>query len=278
MWHKDQLQELSQKTFFGKSLTIEHLHGSLPANLHVPPNFRESGGAYPAVLMLHGFGGNRHEHNGLFIKTASALARAGMVALRFDFRGFGETCNSTREVTIESQIQDAGDAFEHLLEYPFVDRKRTAVLGLSFGGLTAACLAGRREDVAALVLWEPVFDMKGCIKRLYGNLSLKAVRARGYFQAGMVQVSEQFFTALDSLSVAETVEHFSRPVLIVQGVADTIVPVDTAYQWKRAFQSTEVEIDLLQEADHCFTRDAHTWAAIERSAAFLEAAFHAPVR
>jgi hypothetical protein len=193
-----------------------------------------------------------------------------MVALRFDFRGFGETGGSTRQISIETQIQDAADALVHLLEYPYVDKRRVALLGLSFGGLTAACLAGRRSDVAALALWEPVHDMKATMKRRYGSLPVKAVRARGYFNYGMVELGEHFITALDKLNVDKEVQNYANPVLIVQGVADSVVPVDTAFQWKRSFLSTEVEIDLLQEADHAFTADTHAWAAIDRTTGWLD--------
>src|SRR3984957_11550848 len=114
MWHKDEVAELARNTFFGKPVLIEHLHGNLHGNLHTPPGFKAATtGGYPAILLLHGFGGNRHEHNGLFIKAASAFARAGMVVLRVDFRGSGETGGSTRDITINTQLQDARDAFDH---------------------------------------------------------------------------------------------------------------------------------------------------------------------
>jgi pimeloyl-ACP methyl ester carboxylesterase len=270
VWHKDDITELAQSTFFGKPVLIEHLHGNLQGNLHVPHDFKEQKGYYPAVLLLHGFGGNRHEHGGLFIKTAASLARAGMVVLRFDFRGAGETGGSTRDITIKTQIQDAHDAFEHLLGYEFVNKRAVSVVGLSFGGLTAALLAGEREDVAALVLWEAVHDMKAVLKRLYGHLSLRAVRARGYMQAGMMQLGCGFFDTLDQLDVDGTAAKYAGPVLIVQGVEDTVVPVDTAYQWKRAFASTEAEVDLIPNADHAFTHDVWAWNAIDRTVAWLQ--------
>lgn len=271
MWHKDEVTKLSEQTFFGKPVVIEHLHGNLHANLHVPPNFnRSSEHGYPTALMLHGLGGNRHEYGGLFIKAAASLARAGIVTMRFDFRGAGETGGSSRDITINSQIQDANDALDHLLEYPFTDKKRVALIGFSFGGLTAACLAGKRCEVAALVLWQAAYDMKSIIKRVYGPMALRAVRTRGYMQAGLMQLDSAFFEALDHLDVDEHVSAFARPVLIIQGVADTVVPVDTAYQWKRSFASTAAEVDLIQDADHAFSNDAWAWNAIDRTSAWLE--------
>ncbi len=275
MWHRDDVTKLSEQTFFGKPVVIEHLHGNLRGNLHLPPNFNHARkGDYAGVLMLHGLGGNRHECGGLFIKAAASFARAGMVALRFDFRGAGETGGATREISVQSQIQDASDALDHLLEYPYVDRNRVGLLGFSFGGLTAACLAGKRSDVAALALWQAAYDMKATIKRLYGPLTLRAVRARGYMQAGMMQLGADFFETLDELNVDRLVQPFTKPVLIIQGVADTVVPVETAYQWKRSFSSTTVEVDLIQDADHAFTKDIWAWNTIERTTTWLETNLH----
>ncbi|HIE24547.1 MAG TPA: alpha/beta fold hydrolase [Anaerolineales bacterium] len=44
----------------------------------------------PAVLICHGFAGNRVESHFIFVKVARRLANAGFFVLRFDFRGFGE--------------------------------------------------------------------------------------------------------------------------------------------------------------------------------------------
>jgi uncharacterized protein len=262
-----ELQELAWRSFWGKPLVIERLHGSLHANLHLPP---QGDSKLPAVLLLHGFGGSRHEHGGLFLKLASALALAGFAVLRFDFRSCGETGGDSQHISLETQVQDADDAFEHLAQMPEIDSKRIAVLGLSFGGLTAACLAGKRNDVAALVLWEAVFDMKATMKRIYGPTALRAVRARGYMQAGLIRLSPQFFEHLDKLDIARSVTGYDKPVLVVQGIEDTVVPVDTAFEWKRTFVLTEPEVALIPEADHAFTHDKWAWPVIERTVDWLK--------
>ncbi len=276
MWSFEQLNELAQKTFWGVPVTVEHMHGTLKGNLHLPPECFAGGASapapgvtYPAMLLLHGLGGNRHEHGGLFLKTAATLAQAGFIVLRVDFRGAGETGGSSLDLTIETQIQDANDAFQHLLEYKLVDPERVGVLGLSFGGLTAACLSGKRDDIAALVLWEAAFDMKATLKRLFGPLSLKAVRSRGYMQAGMLQLSPEFFDALDRTQPDQLIADYSRHVLIVQGIADTVVPVDTAYEWRRSFKNTDAEVLLIPDADHAFTRDVWAHPVIKKTVQWL---------
>jgi len=43
----------------------------------------------PAVVLCHGFTGQRIESHRLFVKMARDLAAHGIAALRFDFRGSG---------------------------------------------------------------------------------------------------------------------------------------------------------------------------------------------
>lgn len=272
------MTDLAHQTIWGAPITVEHMHGSLKGNIHLPPDFNPEKDKLPGILMLHGLGGNRDEHNGLFIRTAASLASAGMVALRVDFRGAGETGGDSIDMTVETQIQDSADAWEHLLNMNFVDKKRMAILGMSFGGLAGACMAGRRNDVAAVVLWEAPYDMIGVMKRLYGPLSFKAVRARGYLQAGMLQLSNAFFDTLEALNVDQTISQYTGPVLVVQGVEDKVVLVDTAYHWRRGFTSTETDVHLIQDADHAFTHEPWAWEAINHTVSWLQEKLNVEVR
>ena len=64
--------------------------------LHRP----EGAGPHPAVMILHGFTGQRIEPHRLFVKLARQLVAAGIAALRFDFRGSGESEGVPREAGI----------------------------------------------------------------------------------------------------------------------------------------------------------------------------------
>lgn len=234
----------------------------------MPPH-SEPGQKHPAVILMHGLGGNRHEHGGLFIKLASALARTGFIALRIDFRGSGETGGSTLDMSLSTQVQDALDAFDYLASHTQVDSESISMLGLSFGGLTAA-IAAQKRNVATLVLWEAAYDMLTSMKNCWGRLSLKSIRARGYMQAGMMQLSTTFFDELESINVAEEIKSFDKPTLVVQGERDSVVTVETAYQWKRSLVACQTDVELLPEAEHAFPCDDDAWKAINITVDWLQ--------
>jgi len=255
---------LARKTFWGEPLVIQSNGMYMQANLHVPPSLGE-GKRCAAVALLHGLSGDRNEAYGLFVKTAAELALKDMIVIRFDSRGAGETGGSTLEITIETLLEDLHAVVEYLRQHPQVDSGRLGLLGLSMGGLVSACLTGQRDDIAALCLWEAPLDLMFTMTRLLGPHTVKSVHTKGYVQAGTIQLGPGFFDTLEGLDAAELVRDYDRPVLIVHGTADNVVPLETANQWRRSFTKTEAEVFLVEGGDHAFTRDSWSWPAITRT-------------
>ena len=110
--------------------------------------------------MCHGFTGQKVEAHRIFVKTAEALAAQGYLALRFDFRGSGDSEGAFEEMTFEGEVSDAVRAVDYLLAEEPVDPERIGVVGLSMGGAVAACLSGRDERIKATVLWAAVADFE----------------------------------------------------------------------------------------------------------------------
>jgi uncharacterized protein len=100
--------------------------------LHLPAGR----GRAPAVLMLHGFTGHKVETHRLFVRTARQLAASGLIVLRFDFRGSGDSEGEFEEMTIRGEVEDALNALAFLREQRRVDtaRVRIGLLDWMFDG------------------------------------------------------------------------------------------------------------------------------------------------
>ncbi len=129
----------------------------------------------PAVLLLHGFTGSRHEMaiagtaEGVFSRTARLLAQAGFASLRIDFRGSGDSEGLWEDTTFSGQTTDAVAGFDWLSACPGIDRTQISILGWSQGGLVACHVARLRPQVKSLVLWAPVVNPMLTFSHLLGS-------------------------------------------------------------------------------------------------------------
>lgn len=121
-----------------------------------PPAHAERG-LSPIVVMAHGFSGTRRDRLGAF---AERFAAAGIAAMPFDYRGFGDSSGPQDVVDVERQLEDWRAAIAFARSLPGIDPDRVAVLGSSMGGGHALAAAAGDPRVAAAVSQVPFLDAR----------------------------------------------------------------------------------------------------------------------
>lgn len=116
--------------------------------LHCPTDMKP-GERRPAFIVLHGFGSNCSSSN--CVLPAQMLTEWGYAALRFDFRGCGESEGKRANTICLEQVQDTSAAVSFLQTRPDIDPARIAVVGSSFGAAVAVYTGGVDERVAAVI-------------------------------------------------------------------------------------------------------------------------------
>ncbi len=81
------------------------------------------------------------------------LARQGFPTLRFDYFGTGDSAGTDHDGTLEQWQTDVRTAIQELKRRSRADE--VFLVGLRLGASLAALVASGRDDVKALVLWEP---------------------------------------------------------------------------------------------------------------------------
>ena len=110
----------------------------------------------PAIVMAHGFTGTRRDRLGPF---AQRFAAAGIAAMPFDYRGFGDSTGTKDVVDAYRQLEDWRAAIAFARSLPGIDPDRVAVFGSSMGGGHALAVAAADRRVAAAVSQVPFLDI-----------------------------------------------------------------------------------------------------------------------
>jgi len=112
------------------------------------------GGPRPGVVVCHPhplYGGDMD--NPLVVAVCRALARRGLWALRFNFRGVG--ASGGRHTGGPGEVEDAGEALLFLAGREGVTQGRLGLAGYSFGAGIGAQTAQQEGLVGALALLAP---------------------------------------------------------------------------------------------------------------------------
>ena len=110
----------------------------------------------PIVVMAHGLGGTKDSGLESF---ATGLAAAGLDVFAFDYRGFGASGGTPRQVvSMSGQLADYRAAMDAAAGLDGVDPNRLVLWGVSVSGGTVLAAAADREDVAAVLSLTPLVD------------------------------------------------------------------------------------------------------------------------
>jgi dipeptidyl aminopeptidase/acylaminoacyl peptidase len=121
---------------------------TLTGILHKPDGAK-AGEKLPAMLVLHGFGSNKSSK--AMEGMAKLFAARGYAALRFDFRGCGDSQGERARVICLEQVEDVKNALTYLASRGDIDGKRVGVIGHSFGAAVAVYSAGVDPRIACCI-------------------------------------------------------------------------------------------------------------------------------
>jgi len=167
-----------------------------------------------AVLLVHGTDANRTQ----LAPEAHLLAQHGYGVLLFDWPGHGESGGA---VTWNANERAAlGAALDLASQTPGIDPDRIGVLAFSMGSMIAIQVAARDQRVAALVVEGTFADADNQLRyafRHWGALSqLPALWTARWL--GLRSEEQRPKDVIDEIA--------PRPVFVIAGTADDIVPPD----------------------------------------------------
>lgn len=201
----------------------------VPGAFQAAPPGATSGAPF---LFFHGLNSNRDEHLGAAAQLAAGLARAGRASLRCDARAHGASEALPEEFTLLNLVRDGGAELDWLLGE--TGAEQAVLSGMSFGA-PPAILVGmlRPGQVAALALVAPAANLYGLFaepeipirREHYGDLVAEGVWAGRSIVADGRTYPPQLAFELATIDLGAALARTRRPVTIVHGDRDSIVPL-----------------------------------------------------
>lgn len=218
----------------------------LIGDLHIP----SANLPVTVVVICHGFLGTRRG-GGRAVRLAEFLTEAGYAALRFDFAGSGDSEGDFSTATLTKNVRDLQSALNYLEEQGF---STFVVLGRSFGGNAALAVADQDPRVQGVCLWSTPADMGEVLEKILGEQVLRELGEgkEVSFNDGFRRYKKDpaFFRDLERYRMTDLASRISpRPLLLVHGTADELVPERNAHLLFRQAGEPK-ELVLLPGGDH----------------------------
>jgi len=208
-------------------LSIPTPDGPVPAVVHLPNRTPA-----PVVVCCHGL--LSYKDSSKFVTIGEKYCSAGMVVVRFDFSGCGESKTVQRESVLFSRLRDLHSVLDYVQRQLWANGT-TGLLGSSLGGyLSLLTAASNQHRIQAVVCWATPFDLSGIKLALSESDELK-----------------QFFPPGFQLGGPENLRDLPPipRVLVIHGQQDETVPWHDAVAIYRQVAEPK-ELCLMQTADH----------------------------
>lgn len=227
---------------------------NIPAVIHLPETKRNT---FPAVILCHGTASQKDEVGNMFVSLAEKLAEYGIVSIRFDFAGCGDSKAKQEELTFYSEVSDTEAVYEYLLGHPNIDSGRIGILGFSQGARVMAEFLGNhyKSINAAVSLSGACHNGEGVFKGWFEQYH-DELKEKEYVEIPMewrkdLILSRKWFNEIRESKPMEKLEKYKGNILAVAGTDDKLVPFDHTYEIIQSCNQASIrDLKIVKDANH----------------------------
>jgi putative redox protein len=221
----------------------------LAGTLHYPEGLSKKG-----VILGHCFTCSRHTR--ILIETCRELAKAGFLALRFDFSGNGQSEGDFIESGYSKHIGEMKTAMKFLAENGV---SWIGLAGHSMGAAIAVLTCAEMQEVKA------VCAMSGRLSGLNLRVFFTKSQIEELEQTGKISfvsrgrslvISKKFIADANRYDIPKQIEALRSPLLIVHGEKDEIIPLKEAHKASK-IKPSGITLAVISGADHMLGEEAH---------------------
>lgn len=201
------------------------------------------------VLLCYPFGQEYMRAHRAFRQIAMLLAKKGFHVLRFDYRGTGDSSCDMEDVKADDWLADIDIAIEELKDMSGVEE--IALIGLRLGGLLAATVSTRRQDVSSLVVWDSINSGKEYENELRDEINNRDevvdldqdnfIDASGVIHFNGFPLTPHFLAGLGSLDLLQSMPAAEKILQVVSNENNRFEQLKNAWSKLNAYEYDHAE-------------------------------------
>ena len=211
----------------------------------IPASGEELPGQSPAVVLLHGWGGNAET----LLPLAQPLHAAGFSLLFVDARCHGQS-EEDSFASMPRFAEDLGHAVAWLQQRGDIKQEAISAIGHSVGAGAVLLSAAWANNLAAVVSIAAFTHPVAMMRRWFGEKRIP-YRPIGWLMLRYVEwvIGHRF----DDIAPVNTIRRVHCPVLLVHGAEDTTVPVSEAYAIHANRSGDQVKLKIVAGSHDDYT-------------------------
>jgi len=252
----------------GASPTTSSFHVLNPAGerlacvMHEAPSHR-------VCILCHGYAETKNWP--ILVEMAEELARRGWNAVRFDFRGNGDSEGHFSFANYMKEVEDVRAVAEHLRGRGM---EVTGLLGHSKGGDVVLLYASKHDDIPRVVNVAGRFHMKEGVVQRFGQGIIDQVLQEGSAtvrgkKGSWVLTRESYEERMSTDMASAACAIRTSRVMTVHETGDRVIPVQDAHEFDSRIPNHRLV--LIDGASHLFHEPDHRQQLCDAAIDFLTA-------
>ncbi|MFH0884556.1 MAG: alpha/beta fold hydrolase [Candidatus Micrarchaeota archaeon] len=206
------------------------------------------------IVLLHCFTCTKHHR--IMRNLADCLSENGFTVLRFDFSGNGESGGKLEDTTYSKMLGEVRAAVT-LLESRGI--KHIGVAGHSMGAMLSL-LAAQQDKRIAAVGFISGSSQAARVREVFPADAIEKAEKEGSSEAFVygrnILLKKEFLFDVERFNVGHAAAVLGRPLLIIHGTEDEIIPFFHARQIHSWAQEPKT-LELMEGVDHLFRDEIH---------------------
>lgn len=218
--------------------------------LHAKLDRPEGAEKGPLCILIHGFTGHMEEDH--ILAARDAMLKANVSVLRAEMYGHGKSEGEFEKHTLYKWVTNALSVVEYAKQLDFVTD--LYLCGHSQGGLLTMLVGGMcSDDFKAIIPLSPAWMIPEICREgmvLGTTFDPKHIPEKVYSEEGGWGLDGDYIRVAQTIHVEDEIDRFEKPVLIVHGDVDDVVPFSYATKAQKLYKNAK--LIPIKGANHCF--------------------------